>query len=320
LAGALLITLIVSIGGGYYLLNPQKPNSTNLVVSTTTSLYDTGILDAIEEDFEANHPIDLYFISVGTGLAIAHAKRGDADIILVHAPAKEISFIEEGYGVNRKIIAYNFFSIIGPKEDPIEIQGLNPTEALTKLVENGREGNILWVSRGDDSGTHSKEKNLWSLIGVDISTIREENWYLEAGSGMGKTLLISNEYRAYTLTDMGTFLKYSKDGLVDLNVLVGAGEELINIYSAIAVNPEVHPSVEFDTAVEFIEYMISNDGQEIFGVYGNDDYGNPLFNPAVKILKTASNLEIRTWIESMGFYDGSECPIKYRKGENKLYD
>ena len=321
-------TIIIVVGlialtatGGLYLVKSQAPGGKRrLVVSTTTSLYDTGILDEIEDVFEAENPVDIYFISVGTGLAITHAKRGDADMILVHAPSKELTFMEEGYGVCRKIIAFNFFAIIGPGDDPAGIKDLSPAEALETLVEKGRAGEAIWVSRGDDSGTHSKEKGLWATAGFDVSALREEDWYREAGTGMGKTLQIAGEFEAYTLTDMGTYLKYTKEGLVTMEVLVGAGKELINVYSAVAVNPEKNPDASFDDAVAFIEYLVSDEGQAIFNSYGVDTYGTALFNPAVELLKTGIDPVTAGWIEEAAYFDGSECPQQFRAGKTELYD
>jgi tungstate transport system substrate-binding protein len=315
-----LATVVLIAMGGYYIIQSQTTSGTrSLVVSTTTSLYDTGVLDVIEDAFEAENPIDLYFISVGTGLAITHAQRGDADMILVHAPSRELAFMEEGYGVNRKIIAYNYFSIIGPGDDPAGIMDESPTEALRLILERGRVGEAFWVSRGDDSGTHTKEKWLWSETGFDVSILVEEDWYREAGTGMGKTLQIAEEYEAYTLTDMGTFLKYSKDGIVTLDVLVGAGEELINIYSAIAVNPATNPEAGFEDAITFIEYLASSEGQAIFESYGVDNYGTNLFNPAVDLLRTGSDQTTSDWIKAAGFFEGSECPHEYRREDTNLY-
>jgi tungstate transport system substrate-binding protein len=316
------VTLVCAtvMGGIYVLQSKAKGVESTLVVSTTTSLYDTGVLDEIEEAFEAEHSIDLYFISVGTGLAITHAMRGDADMILVHAPSKELSFLEEGYGVNRKIIAYNFFAIVGPDEDPAGIAGMSPKDALNTLVGKGRAGEALWVSRGDDSGTHTKEKVLWSAAGLDASNLRDEGWYREAGAGMGKTLQIAKELDAYTLSDMGTYLKYRTDGLIFLEVCVGEGEELINVYSAIAVNPESNDDANFDDANTFIEFLISDKGQSIFDTYGVDIYGRSLFKPAVQLLNTTPDETTASWIAKAAFFDGSECPIEYRAGNRNLYD
>ena len=307
--------------GGIYILWPKaNAGESTLVVSTTTSLYDTGVLDHFEEVFEAEHEIDVYFISVGTGLAITHAQRGDADMILVHAPSKELSFLEDGYGANRKIIAYNFFSIVGPEGDPTGITDKAPNDALATLVEKGRAGEAIWVSRGDDSGTHTKEKVLWSAAGFDVSALRDEDWYREAGAGMGKTLQIAEELEAYTLSDMGTYLKYHTDELISLDVHVGAGEALINVYSALAIDPDYNDDANFDDANVFIEFLASPEGQAIFEMYGVDIYGTALFNPAVELLETDPDSTTAEWIANAAFFDGSECPEEYRVGDTELYN
>lgn len=318
-AATAVIVAIMVLGGIYFLRSQTVKGTSSLVVSTTTSLYDTGVLDKIEEAFEAKHSIDLYFISVGTGLAITHAERGDADMILVHAPSKELVFLEEGYGVNRKVISYNFFSIIGPTDNLAGIKDMMPVDALRTLVERGREGEATWVSRGDDSGTHTKEKGLWTAAGFDVSVLREESWYREAGTGMGKTLQIAEELEAYTLTDMGTYLKYKEEELVGLEVLVGAGEELINVYSAIAVSTDANDDANFDNAMTFIEFLVSEEGQYIFEEYGVEDYGTNLFKPAVELLKSRADPTTADWIEAAAFFDGSECPEQYREGGSQLY-
>lgn len=307
--------------GGIYILWPKaNAGDTTLVVSTTTSLYDTGVLDHIEEVFEADHEIDLYFISVGTGLAITHAQRGDADMILVHAPSKELSFLEDGYGANRKIIAYNFFSIVGPEDDPAGIVDMSPNDALATIVEKGQVGDAIWVSRGDDSGTHTKEKVLWGAAGFDVSALRDEDWYREAGAGMGKTLQIAEELDAYTLSDMGTYLKYYTDELITLVVQVGAGEELINVYSALAINPDYNDDANFDDANIFIKYLASSEGQAIFETYGVDTYGTALFKPAVELLESDPDSTAAEWIANAAFFYGSECPEEYRVGDTDLYN
>lgn len=321
-----LTVLILAVGltlasvGVLHLIQSQASRARRrLVVSTTTSLFDTGVLDEIEEAFEAGHPIDLRFISAGTGLAIQHAKRGDADVILVHAPSRERAFLEEGYGVCRKIIAYNFFAIVGPGGDPAGIRGLPPVEALARLVEKGRAGEAVWVSRGDDSGTHSKERTLWEAAGYGWEGLRDEAWYRESGTGMGKTLLISEELGAYTLTDVGTYLKYSKEGLVSLEVQVGEGDLLLNVYSAIATSPTVNPDVNFEDAVTFIKFLVSDEGQAIFDGYGSEAYGESLFSSYVDLLREGRSPAIVEWIEGYAFIGGSECPPEYRAGRDDLY-
>ena len=321
------ITSIASVGGTalYYniMAHLNIPIREKLVVATTTSLFDTGLLDEVEVQFEAKHNIDLYFVSVGTGIAIQFAQRGDADMILVHSPSNELTFLEGGYGVNRKIIAYNFFEIVGPQGDSAQITGLSPTEALSKIVVAGRSSQTQWVSRGDNSGTHSKEKELWSAAGFDWAEIRDElGWFVETGSGMGNTLKTANQLQAYTLTDIGTFLAYSEADpslIPNLARLVTQGEELLNVYSAIVVNQTLHSQINFEGAVTFIKYLVSEEGQQIVGEYGTAQYTQSLFYPAVDILKTNADPTIAQMIRNYAFFESSECPSKYRYGHPELY-
>ncbi len=301
------------------ILGPS-PSRETLVVSTTTSLYDTGLLDVLEDRFEAEYAVDLYFISAGTGLAIQQAQRGDADMILVHAPSVEFAFLQEGYGVDRKIIAYNFFTIVGPAEDPAGIEGLPPAQAMEKIAEAGKRGAATWVSRGDRSGTHLKEIALWEAAGFRVEELRGEDWYLESGAGMGKTLLLAEEKNSYTLADMGTYLKYSAEGHVSLKMLVTQGRELLNVYSAIAVNPEANPHTNLEGAIAFIKFLTSPEGQGIIGDYGVDAYGRPLFHPAVELIETGSDPVLYGWIEEFAFLNGTECPPEYRTPNSGLYD
>lgn len=314
---ALVLVAITSVAGTAYYVGSNSQD--RLVVSTTTSLYDTGLLDTIEDQFEAEHSIDLYFISVGTGLAIKHAESGDADMILVHAPSKELSFLEEGYGVCRKIIAYNFFAIIGPEADSANIRESSPTQALSNIVETGRQEDIKWVSRGDDSGTHTKEKALWATAGFNWTIMRDEEWYVEAGAGMGKTLQIADNLEAYTLTDMGTYLKYLKGGIISSEALVTEGEELINVYSAIAGNQTLHPDINFDGAITFMKFLASEKGQDIIASFGEDLYGQSLFYPAVNLLERGTEPAIVLWITDYAFFSGFECPPEYQDDRPELY-
>jgi tungstate transport system substrate-binding protein len=316
---AFVLVAVVSVTGTTVFINTTSKEK--LVVSTTTSLYDTELLDIIEDRFEAKYPIDVYFISVGTGLAIKHAQRGDADLILVHAPSKELTFLEEGYGVCRKIIAYNFFAIVGPEADPANIKGLPPLQALWNIVETGRNEGAkpYWISRGDESGTHTKEKGLWTLAGFNWSTLRNEEWYVEAGAGMGKTLQIADNLDAYTLADMGTYLKYYEDGIISLEALVTKGKELLNVYSVIAVNKTRHPHVNFDGAITFIKFLVSEEGQEIIADFGKDGYKQNLFYPAVDLLKHNTDPTIVEWIKNYAFFNGYECPPEYQGNHPELY-
>ena len=315
----IILAIIVSVAGASYYFEVFSTTQEKLIVSTTTSLFDTGLLDTIEDEFEAKYPIDLYFISVGTGLAITHAQRGDADMILVHAPSQELTFLEEGYGTCRKIVAYNFFAIVGPEADPANIKDLPPTQALSKIVETGRAQGAIWVSRGDDSGTHTKEKGLWAAADFDWNLIREEEWYIEAGTGMGKTLQVADNLDAYTLADMGSYLKYRKDGIIFLETLVTQGEELLNVYSAIAGNQTRQSHINFYGAITFIKFLISEEGQEIITNFGKDVYGQSLFYPAVNLLKQNTDPTLLQWIKNYAFIDGYECPPEYWADYPELY-
>jgi tungstate transport system substrate-binding protein len=161
---------------------------------------------------------------------------------------------------------------------------------------------------------------LWTQAGYDVSRLKEEDWYREAGTGMGKTLQIAEEFGAYTLTDIGTFLKYSKEGLVTSEVIVGEGEELINIYSALAVDPDANSDADFDSAMKFIEYLVSEEGQIIFEEFGVDEYGSNLFNSVINLLSTNQDPILVEWIKRAGFFRGEECPSEFQQGEYNLYN
>jgi tungstate transport system substrate-binding protein len=229
---AVLATIIVVAGTLVYFNYFSKRR---LFISTTTSLYDTGLLNAIEADYESTHNVDLQITAVGTGVAIQQAESGDADIVLVHAPSTELTFLEGGYGVNRKIIAYNFFTIVGPADDPAQITGLTASEALFHIVQYGRNmpdqsgTTQIWVSRGDNSGTNSKEKSLWTAAGYNYTELSDEVWFASTGQGMGATLTVANQKEAYTLSDIGTYLKFSTDGTIDLKALILEEQSLLNV-------------------------------------------------------------------------------------------
>lgn len=322
LTTAVCATIIVIAGTIAYIeLSPQR----RLIISTTTSLYDTGLLDLIEKDFEAKNPnVDLNIISAGTGIAIEHAKNGDADLILVHSPAQEKVFLEEGWGVNRKIIAYNFFTIIGPEADPAEISGKTSNEVLDRIVTYGdsladQSGQTkIWVSRGDNSGTHAKEKSLWTKAGYDYTEISAKPWYADAGSGMGDTLNVANQLGAYTIADIGTYLKFYSEGLISLPALITQEESLLNVYSVLAVNPDMHNHVNYNDAMNFIQYLVSEDIQQLISDFCKADYGQSLFNGAVHPLKINSQ-PIAGWIKDSAYLQGTECPPHYRKNFPELY-
>ncbi|MGQ9788772.1 MAG: substrate-binding domain-containing protein [Candidatus Hadarchaeaceae archaeon] len=294
----------------------KKASPSNLVVSTTTSLYDTGLLDIIGEFYLTKFNVRLDFIAAGTGQALEAARRGDADVVLVHAPQIENQFLSEGVVGARKIIAYNFFYIVGPIDDPARIKNTSAAEALNKIAETGS----VWVSRGDNSGTNIKEKTLWKKAGIEPSLDPSSYpWYVESGTGMGQTLIITDELEGYTLADAGTYLKFKIDGIIYLEVLIGTDKDLLNTYSAMVVNPNKNANVKFSLAVKFIEWLTSEEGQNIIGEFGKEKYMVPLFYPAVDIIKTNSDPNMANMIRNYAFLQGSECPAEWRLGQEQLY-
>ncbi len=326
---AALATIIVISGTLVYFNYFAKRR---LMISTTTSLYDTGLLDQIEKDYEGKHPnVDINIISAGTGIAIQHAQNGDADLILVHSPAQEKTFLEQGWGLNRKIIAYNYFTIIGPEADPAKISGKNVNDAMRAVANYG--GNLsdqsgvtkIWVSRGDSSGTHSKEQALWKAAGYNYTEISKEPWYANVGQGMGATLTITDQKDAYTVSDIGTYLKFAKDGSISLVDYLTEEKSLLNVYSAMAVNQTVaanqtiHDKINYVDAMDFITYLTSSETQQFIEDYGKADYGQSLFYGAVQPLKNGSPQPVVGWIENAAFFNGTECPTQYRNGYSELY-
>ena len=254
LVGLALAGLLYGIAGctapGAGALPPQE----RLRVATTTSLYDTGLWGYLEPIFEKEYGVEIDILYAGTGIALEYGRRGDVDVIIVHSKAREEQFIAEGYGVERVPFAYNYFLIVGPAADPAGIKGLGPEEAFKKLFNTGSGS---FVSRGDDSGTHDREKAIWESAGNEYEMVREAGqWYIEAGRGMGPTLLMASEKQAYTLTDMGTFLSYQKK--LDLVPVVDKDGILLNVYSAIAINPEKHPETNFEMANNLVDYLSRN--------------------------------------------------------------
>jgi tungstate transport system substrate-binding protein len=258
-----------------------------LVLATTTSTYDSGLLDAILPDFEAQYGAEVEVIAVGTGQAIELGENGDADVILVHARSREDAFVEEGYGVNRQDVMYNDFVIVGPPNDPAGISGMTDVAAALAQIAASES---TFVSRGDDSGTHTKEQGLWeatsvplveteSMGGADKTFVRPEGeWYQSVGQGMGATLTVANEQLAYTLSDRATYLARKQEGL-DLEILVEGDSRLFNPYGVIPVNPELHPEVNFEGAQAFTDWLTSAEVQQMISEYGTEQFGMPLFVP-----------------------------------------
>lgn len=257
-----------------YLVNP---NEVRIRVTTTTSLYATGLLDYLADGFRRKHPNVFFdFIPVGSGEALRRAEYGDACMVFVHAPSIERKYINKNVILGGRIFAYNYFIIAGPPEDPAGIKdSKNVVEAFKKIFEACEQDKVRFVSRGDNSGTHVKELSIWSQTNLDP---RGKPWYIETGSGMAHTLLVANEEKAYVLSDIGTYLKLKKEGkLPDLEMLYSNDTELINIYSVYLVSSCT--GTERDLAREFIEFIV-NEGQELIANYGVREYGQRLFNPA----------------------------------------
>jgi tungstate transport system substrate-binding protein len=326
---AVLATVVVVAGTLVYFNYFAKRR---LFISTTTSLYDTDLLKAIETDYEASHPVDLSITAVGTGIAIQQAENGDADIVLVHAPSTELTFLEGGSGVNRKIIAYNFFTIVGPADDPAQIEGKTANEALAGIYAYGQNladqsgASQIWVSRGDNSGTNTKEISLWKAAGYNYTELSDLPWFAVTGQGMGPTLTVADQKEAYTLSDIGTYLKFSTDGTISLDTVILEEQSLLNVYSVMAVNAEtvtanqtIHSSINFDDAMNFIEYLVSPSIQQMINDFGKDTYGQPLFYEAVQPLKDDAPQPIVGWIKDYAFFEGTECPPQWRRGYPDLY-
>jgi len=248
----------------------------NLKLATTTSTENSGLLGVLLPPFEERYNIKVDVIAVGTGAAIQLGKNGDVDVVLVHARAEEDKMVEEGYGVNRRDVMYNDFIIVGPPDDPAGIKGEKDAAlALTKIANSEKQ--VFFVSRGDKSGTHIKELELWQSAGIEP----QGEWYLEIGQGMEAALLVADERQGYVLADRGTYLA-TKDK-IELVILSEGDPRLFNPYGIIAVNPAVHPHVNYMGAMQLIAWMTSLEGQKIIGEY--KQHGEVLFFPDAITLK-----------------------------------
>jgi len=221
-------------------------------------------------------------VSAGTGIALEYGQRGDVDVLMVHDRAREDVFLADGYGINRRVFAYNYFVLVGPESDPAGVKGMKPEEAFATIREKGMAGEsgVAFISRGDASGTHAKEKAIWKGAGFDYATEIQGSgdWYLEAGKGMGETLTMSNEKQAYVLSDIGTYLAYKGD--LDLVTLVDEGDILLNVYCAMQINPAKYPDISSEIAKDWVNFMITDEVQEEIASFGVAQYGQPLFYAA----------------------------------------
>ena len=249
---------------------PTEPAIKELILATTTSTQDSGLLDELIPLFEEQTGYLVQTVAVGSGQAMQMGEECNADVLLVHSPAAEIEFMDAGHGVDRRLVMHNDFVLVGPAVDQAAIEGLGALEAIRAIASSGSS----FVSRGDDSGTHNKELDLWTKAEIDPAG---QAWYLETGQGMGATLTIASEKAAYTLTDRATYLA-NQDNL-ELVILSEGDPTLLNVYHVIAVNPEMWPAVNADGAAAFADYLTSVDGQSLIASFGVEEFGQPLFIP-----------------------------------------
>jgi tungstate transport system substrate-binding protein len=250
---------------------PAAPAQKNLILATTTSTQDSGLLDVLIPAFEKKTGYFVKTIAVGSGQAMAMGEKGEADVLLVHSPAAEKKFVEAGNGINRTIVMHNDYVIVGPTADPAGIKGSKTTpEAFKKIAAAG----ALFLSRGDNSGTHAKEKDVWKAAGV---MAEGQKWYQQTGLGMGQTLNVASEKKGYTLADRGTWLSLQKN--LALPILMQGDPILLNVYHVIQVNPAKWPKVNAEGAKAFSDFMVAADTQKTIGTFGVEKFGGALFFP-----------------------------------------
>jgi tungstate transport system substrate-binding protein len=248
-----------------------QPQQKNIILATTTSTQDSGLLDILLPIFEKTTGYFVKTIAVGSGQAMAMGQKGEADVLLVHSPEAEKKFMAEGYGVNRRLVMHNDYIIAGPKTDPAGIKGSKSSvEAFRKIAS----ANAVFMSRGDNSGTHAKEKAIWKAARINPEG---QKWYQQTGLGMGQTLNVAAEKKAYTLADRGTYLALKKN--LGLDILAEGDAVLLNIYHVIEVNLAKWPKVNSAGAKAFADFMVSRQTQDIIRKFGVEKYGSPLFFP-----------------------------------------
>lgn len=247
----------------------EEEEVTDLILATTTSTQDSGLLDELIPMFEEANPYNVKTVAVGTGAALEMGVNGEADVLLTHAPASEQELVDNGDVQNYKRVMYNDYIIVGPTADPAGIKGLSIDEAFQTIFDN----NAAFVSRGDDSGTHKKELSVWESVGLTPS---ENASYVETGQGMGNTLQVAGEKEGYVLTDRATYLA-QKDNYPDMEIMVEGDDILLNIYHVMEVNPEKNDQINNAGAKAFVEFMIDEEIQQFIGEFGMEEFGQPLF-------------------------------------------
>ncbi|SDM46732.1 substrate-binding domain-containing protein [Halarsenatibacter silvermanii] len=277
IAVTLVLVLMIFMGAAV----TMQVEAESLTLATTSSTEDSGLLGELLPVFEERTSYDVDVIAVGTGQALETGRRGDADVLLVHAPELEKEFVEDGYGTDRYYIMNNDFIIVGPADDPAGLAELDTTEeAMYAIKETGEAGELTFTSRGDGSGTHFQEEQLWQAAEIALEAeVEGRSWYNSLGQGMGPTLTAANEMGAYTLTDRGTFLSM-QDELNNLEEIFAGPEELDNPYSIMPVNPETH-DVDYEGALGLVKFFLERETQDMIGEFGVEDYGEPLFLPGL---------------------------------------
>ena len=252
---------------------PAASGNMNLILATTTSTQDSGLLDVLIPLFEQQTGYTVKTVAVGTGAALQMGQQGNADVLLVHAPSSEATYMAGGYGKDRFLVMHNDFIIIGPSSDPAKIKGdTDAVDAFKKIAAAG----ATFISRGDQSGTNTKELALWKSAGIDPAGTKP-SWYVSTGQGMGATLTIASQKAAYTLSDRATYLAYQAN--IQLDILVEKDNSLLNVYHVITVNPDKWPKVNYTGALVFAKWIVSPAVQDVIGKFGVDKYGQQLFVP-----------------------------------------
>jgi len=267
----LTVALLFAFGTANVFAGKAVPKQKNIILATTTSTQDTGLLDVLIPIFEKQTGYFVKTIAVGSGQAMAMGQKGEADVLLVHSPEAEKKFVADSFGVNRQLVMHNDFVIVGPAADPAKIKGIkNAAESFKKIAA----AEALFLSRGDNSGTHSQEKKLWKTSGINPEG---QKWYQQTGLGMGQTLNVAAEKKGYTLADRGTYLAMKKN--LNLNILVEGDAALLNIYHVMEVNIAKWPKVNAAGAKAFADFMVASKTQSIIKTFGVDKYGSALFFP-----------------------------------------
>ncbi len=266
LSSLLLLPYLLSGCGG----QDSKPVPVQITLATTTSTQDSGLLDVVIPAFETHSGIKVKVVAVGSGQALELARRGDADVLLTHSPDAEKKFMDEGWGGSRDAVMHNDFVIVGPPDDPAGIRGETSSATAFRSLSSTKTS---FVSRGDESGTHQKEKTIWKHADI----VPEGEWYIQAGTSMANALRIADEKQGYTLSDRATFL--AQQDKLDLAVLVEGDERLLNRYAVITISAEKHPHLQHESAHLFSRFLISLEGQKLIGSFGVERFGRPLFVP-----------------------------------------